>query len=101
MLSADEPVRWDAAPGFATPSGHVCLLDAAAPAGLTGLGDELVDECELLSERFAERPGEAVEFSGPLVLPARPEVRAVLLGFGADGRIRQIVAEIGDSAPVS
>ena len=101
LFSAQEPVRWDAAPGFATPSGHVCLLDAAALEGFTDLGDEPVDEYELLSERFADRPGAAVEFSGLLVLPAGSEVRAVLLGFGEDGRIRQIVAQIGDFVPVS
>ena len=101
LLSADEPVCWDTTPGFATPSGHVCLLDAAALEGFTDLGDEPVDEYELLSERFADRPGGAVEYCGLLVLPAGPEVRAVLLGFGEDGRIHQIVAQIGDSAPVS
>lgn len=101
LLSAGEPVRWGAAPGFATPSGHLCLLDASALEGFTDVGDEPVDEFELLSERFAERPGGAVEFSGLLVLPAGPAVREILLGFGEDGRIRQIVAQIGDSAPVS
>jgi hypothetical protein len=101
VLSGGEPVRWGAVPGFATPSGHLCLLDAAALEGFTDLGDEPVDEYELLAERFAERPGAAVEFSGLLVLPAGPEVRAVLLGFGGDGRIRQIVAQIGDCAPMS
>jgi len=101
VLCADEPVRWDSAPGFATPSGHLCLLDAAALEGFTDLGDEPVDEYELLSERFAERPGGAVEFCGLLVLPAGTAVRAILLGFGGDGRIRQIVAQIGDCAPVS
>lgn len=95
VLSEGEPVRWESAPGFATPSGHLCLLDAAALKSFTDLGDEPVDEYELLAERFAERPGGAVEFSGLVVLPAAPGVRAVRLGFGGDGRIHQVMAEIG------
>ncbi|HEU5333487.1 MAG TPA: hypothetical protein VFU73_11990 [Actinocrinis sp.] len=60
-----------------------------------------MDGYGLLAERFAQHPGGAVEFSGLLVLPAGSEVRVVLLGFGADGRIRQIAAQIGDCAPMS
>ncbi len=49
-LGGGEPVRWaDAAPGFDTPSGYVCLLDAAALEQFTDLGDEPVDEYELLT----------------------------------------------------
>jgi hypothetical protein len=100
LLSSAEPVRWESASGFATPSGHVCLLDAAALEGFTGLGDEPVDEFELLTEALADSPGGAVAYGGLVVLPAGPAVRAVLLGYGGDGRIQRIVTEFGDYAPV-
>jgi hypothetical protein len=52
LLAEAEPVAWSELAAFATPSGYAALLDAAALAEYTDLGDEPVDEFELLSERF-------------------------------------------------
>jgi hypothetical protein len=93
LLAAGEPVRWETAgPGFATPSGYVCLLDAAALDEFTGLGDEPVDEYELLAERLADAPGRPVAFSGLLALPAAAQVRALRAGYDTDGRLVRITA---------
>ena len=88
-----EPVRWaDVAPGFDTPSGYVCLLDAAALEEFTDLGDEPVDEFELLTERLRAQPGEPIEFSGLLVLPASRRVRALRAGFDGTDRLTRLAA---------
>lgn len=93
-LSEAEPVRWDsAAPGFDTPSGHLCLLDESALKEFTDLGDEPVDEYELLTERLREHPGEPVGFRGLVVLPSRGPVRAVRAGCDRNGRCTRITAE--------
>lgn len=87
------PVRWtDAAPGFDTPSGYVCLLDAAALEEFTDLGDEPVDEYELLTERLRAHPGEPVEFSGLLVLPAGRQVRTLRAGYDDADRLTRLAA---------
>lgn len=89
-----EPVRWTlAAPGFDTPSGLVCLLDASALEQFTELGDEPVDEYELLTERVLDRPGRPVDFAGLLVLPAGRSVRAVRAGYDAADRLTRLVAD--------
>ncbi len=88
------PVRWArAAPGFDTPSGLVCLLDVSALEQFTELGDEPVDEYELLAERVHERPGLPVDFAGLLVLPAGRGVHEVRAGYDADGRLVCIAAD--------
>jgi hypothetical protein len=93
-LGADAPVRWaDAAPGFDTPSGHVCLLDAAALKQFSDLGDEPVDEYELLAEQLAGRPDQPVEFSGLLVLPGGRAVRTLRAGYDGEGRLTRIAAD--------
>jgi hypothetical protein len=51
-LGAAEPAGWSEPLRLATPSGYAALLDAAALAEYTELGDEPVDEFELLAERF-------------------------------------------------
>ena len=87
------PVRWtDAAPGFDTPSGYVCLLDAAALEEFTDLGDEPVDEYELLADRLRERPGEPIEFAGLLVLPAGNHVRTLRAGYDGTNRLTRLAA---------
>jgi hypothetical protein len=92
-LADAEPARWtEAAPGFDTPSGHVCLLDAAALGRFTDLGDEPVDEYELLAERFLDRPGRPVEFSGLVVIPAGPRIGAVRAGYDGAGRLARLAA---------
>jgi hypothetical protein len=96
-----EPARWETvAPGFDTPSGYVCLLDESALTEFTDLGDEPVDEYELLSERLREHPGEPVEFSGLVVFPigagfpsGAARVRALRAGCDRDGRCTRITAE--------
>jgi|SRR5882757_4883601 len=93
LLGTAEPTRWaDVAPGFATPSGSVCLLDAAALEQFTDLGDEPVDEYELLTERLIGHPGEPVEYSGLLVLPAQRGVRALRAGYDRAGGLVRVAA---------
>lgn len=88
-----EPVRWtDAAPGFDTPSAYVCLLDAAALEEFTDLGDEPVDEYELLTERLQAHPGEPIEFFGLVVLPAGRQVRKLRAGFDDADRLTRLTA---------
>ncbi len=90
-----EPVRWETtAPGFDAPSGYVCLLDESALQEFTDLGDEPVDEYELLTERLREHPGEPVEFRGLLVFPTgdASRVRELRAGCDRDGRCTRITA---------
>lgn len=92
--AAAEPVRWtQAAPGFDTPSGLVCLLDASVLEQFTDLGDEPVDEYELLVERILERPGRPVDFAGLVVLPAGRSVRAIRVGYDDEDRLTRLVAD--------
>ena len=93
ILDSGEPARWaDAAPRFDTPSGYVCLLDAAALEEFTDLGDEPVDEYELLTERLRAHPREPIEFSGLLVLPAGHRVRTLRAGFDGADRLTRLAA---------
>jgi hypothetical protein len=92
-LGDGEPMRWtDAAPEFDTPSGYVCLLDAAALEEFTDLGDEPVDEYELLTEQLRAHPGEPIEFAGLLVLPAGRQVRTLRAGFDDADRLTRLAA---------
>ena len=54
-LTEAEPVGWTESAELSTPSGYAALLDAGALAEYTDLGDEPVDEFELLAERFEGR----------------------------------------------
>ena len=54
-LSEEAPAVWVEQARLATPSGYAALLDGAALAAYTDLGDEPVDEFELLAERFGAR----------------------------------------------
>ena len=73
-LTDAEPVAWSELAVLSTPSGYAALLDVEALAEYTDLGDEPVDEFELLSERFeygAEDGGAggvAGEFQGVLAV---------------------------------
>jgi hypothetical protein len=54
-LADREPTTWTARQIVPTPSGYAALLDAGALPEYTDLGDEPVDEFELLVEQLAER----------------------------------------------
>ena len=106
-LAEAEPVGWSELPAFATPSGYAALLDAAALAEYTDLGDEPVDEFELLSERFggsnghdshgeSDAVGESVTdgaaavFRDVLALRGGTGSAVLRLGRDADGRVCRI-----------
>jgi hypothetical protein len=93
--SEAQPSRWERRPGFPTPSGRLALLDAQALEEFTDLGDEPVDEYELLAERLADSPGGPVEFGGLLVVPCPAGVGAVRLGYAASGRLVCVIMERG------
>ena len=80
-LTPAEPVSWAESAELLTPSGYVALLDAAALAEYTDLGDEPVDEFELLSELFDD--GDVARFQG--VLAVRSGTGHVSLRIGRDG----------------
>jgi hypothetical protein len=68
-LTDAEPVAWSSVAVLATPSGYAALLDAEALAEYTDLGDEPVDEFELLAERFeGGMGGEVAAFQGVLAV---------------------------------
>jgi hypothetical protein len=69
-LSEQRPQYWVRRPGFSSISGLGCLLDAEALAAFTDLGDEPVDEYELLIERFAVSGTGLVGFRGLTVFAA-------------------------------
>ncbi|MBS2965224.1 hypothetical protein KGA66_19395 [Actinocrinis puniceicyclus] len=81
------------APGFDTPSGYVCLLDESALEEFTELGDEPVDEYELLAEKLSGQPGRAVSFGGLIVFPVAGNVRALRAGYDRTGRCTRVTAE--------
>lgn len=86
-LSAAEPVEWAEIARLAVPSGYAALLDAAALAAYTDLGDEPVDEFELLAERFGDGAGArdvAARFQDVLAL--RGAGAAAVLKVGRDAR---------------
>lgn len=55
VLTDASPVSWTRRQVRPTPSGYAALLDASALADYTDLGDEPVDEFELLVEQLADR----------------------------------------------
>jgi hypothetical protein len=87
-LAEAEPVDWSELPAFATPSGYAALLDAASLAEYTDLGDEPVDEFELLAERFGG--GAAARFQDVLALRGNTGTAAVRFGRDADGAVCRI-----------
>lgn len=92
-FAAVPPTEWAHHPGFRTASGYGCLLDADALAEFTDLGDEPVDEYELLAERFgpagpgAARPG-LVAFGGLIAFAAPRGVGAVRIGSAGPRTVR-------------
>lgn len=87
-LGEAEPVEWSELPAFATPSGYAALLDASSLAEYTDLGDEPVDEFELLSERFGAQ--DAARFQDVLALRGRTGSAALRLGRDAAGAVCRI-----------
>jgi hypothetical protein len=95
-LTSAEPVGWTELAELPTPSGYAALLDAGALAAYTDLGDEPVDEFELLAERF--EGGDAVVFQGVLAVRggsgpgsgSRAGKAWLSLGTDANGAISRI-----------
>jgi hypothetical protein len=83
-----EPVAWTESALLRTPSGYAALLDAAALAEYTDLGDEPVDEFELLSERFED--AEAALFQGVLAVRGDTGHVSLRLGFDGSGAVSRI-----------
>lgn len=87
-VSEAEPVEWTELGELPIPSGYAALLDASALADYTDLGDEPVDEFELLSERFAvdsNGGGEAAaSFRGVLAVRATSQAAVARLRLGLD-----------------
>ena len=81
-------VEWAELAELTTPSGYAALLDAAALAEYTDLGDEPVDEFELLSERFED--GDAVLFQGMLAVRGGTGKARLSVGRDASGVISRI-----------
>lgn len=86
-LSEAEPVEWTELGELPIPSGYAALLDASALAEYTDLGDEPVDEFELLAERFATGSGDggaAANFLGVLAVRATSPATVARLRLGRD-----------------
>jgi hypothetical protein len=67
--NAAGPLTWAELPGVSVPSGFLALLDASALEEFTDLGDEPIDEYELLSERLRDSPGQPLSYQGLVVCP--------------------------------
>ena len=88
-FAAGPPDRHVELPGFPTASGLGCLLDADALAGFTDLGDEPVDEFELLAERLAAGdPAGLVSFGGLVAFAAPYGTGAIRLGCAGAAVVR-------------
>ena len=90
-LTDAEPVAWTELAALATPSGYVALLDSAALAEYTDLGDEPVDEFELLSERF--EGADTASFQGVLAVRSDTVHASLRLGRDVSGVVSRIVLE--------
>lgn len=97
-LTEAEPVVWNELAELSTPSGYAALLDAEALAEYTDLGDEPVDEFELLSGRFED--GAAAVFQGVLAVHGGSGGAALRIGHDASGAISRITLRfLGDILP--
>lgn len=77
-LTQAEPVAWTELAVLPTPSGYAALLDAGSLAEYTDLGDEPVDEFELLSERFGD--GDVARFQGVLAVRGKGSTASLSIG---------------------
>ena len=97
-LTEAESVVWSEPAELSTPSGYAALLDAQALAEYTDLGDEPVDEFELLSERFDD--GEAAVFQGVLAMRGVSNRAVLRVGRDASGAISRITLRfLGEILP--
>ena len=80
LLADVAPATWTRRQVRPTPSGYVALLDASALAEYTDLGDEPVDEFELLVEQLAD--GGVTSFRD--VLGVRTGARECVLELALD-----------------
>jgi hypothetical protein len=96
-LSAAEPAMWAEVSRLDVPSGYAALLDAAALAAYTDLGDEPVDEFELLAERFGSEgendENSAARFQDVLALRGAGAAAVLKVGRDAKGAPCRIVIE--------
>ena len=88
-LTEAEPIEWTDVAELSTPSGFAALLDGAALADYTDLGDEPVDEFELLSERFEDGDAAAL-FQGVLAVRGGSGQAFLRVGRDASGSISRI-----------
>lgn len=99
-LTDAEPVEWSETAVLATPSGYAALLDVEALAEYTDLGDEPVDEFELLAERFEGamgdgRSGEVAEYLGVLAVRGGAQEARLSLGRDSAGVVCRIALGFG------
>jgi hypothetical protein len=87
-FTEQRPEYWVRCPGFSSVSGLGCLLDADALASFTDLGDEPVDEYELLVERFAVGGAGLVAFGGLTVFAAARGGFSVRVGCHSGTAVR-------------
>lgn len=97
LLGDGEVVEWGVAASFPTPSGYAALLDTAALAEYTDLGDEPVDEFELLSERFGEDEGRIARFQDVLAVRGPAGTATLRLGRDATGAVSRIALRFEDA----
>ncbi len=77
-------LTWTRVAGVPISSGYVALLDQTALEAFSELGDEPVDEFELLSERLNEAPGRLLAYEGLVVLPVPADASPDSAGVLAD-----------------
>ena len=80
-FDAQPPDHWTQYPGFDSASGLGCLLDADALASFTDLGDEPVDEYELLVERFGADGAGLLGYGELAAFTAPGGVRTIRVGY--------------------
>ena len=86
-FDARPPEHWEQYPGFDSPSGLGCLLDAEALASFTDLGDEPVDEYELLAERFGAEGVGLLGYGDLAAFAAPGGVRSIRVGYRGENAV--------------
>ena len=96
-LGETEPVAWSEQARLPIPSGYAALLDAAALAEYTDLGDEPVDEFELLAARFGTQ--DVARFQDVIALRGAGASAVLGLGRDAAGAVCRITLTFDAAAP--